>query len=427
MQAIAITPITEIVITAAQSTPRAAAVPDAGALRVLVITELFLPTKGGTAVWFDEVYRRLGGRQIHIVTADVPHAQAHDHGHPNTVHRVTLARHAWLRPESLAMYARLFFRALLLSVRHRFDVVHAGRVLPEGLVALAVARFSRIPFVVYAHGEEITTWRQPRKLRAMAYVYRHADRVIANSEFTRRELLKLGVAADRITLIYPGVDVARFRPGGVQADLRAGLGLSGSQKLVLSVGRLSRRKGFDQTIRAIARLRAEGIDVHYVIIGIGEDRDYLQRIARECSAEAAVHLLGHVAPEDLPRWYAAADVFAMPNRSINGDNEGFGMVFLEAAACGKPAIAGVDGGTGDAVLDGITGCRVNGASLDDVSAALRRLLTDADLAQRFGRNGRERALDQFSWERVAAATRQFCLPQNRALPAQGEASPPVEH
>src|SRR6476661_7373072 len=78
---------------------------------LLVITELFLPTKGGTAVWFDEVYRRLGGKEIHILTADVPDAEAHDRDHPNAVHRVSLARHAWLRPESLAMYARLFFRA----------------------------------------------------------------------------------------------------------------------------------------------------------------------------------------------------------------------------------------------------------------------------------------------------------------------------
>jgi phosphatidylinositol alpha-1,6-mannosyltransferase len=75
---------------------------------LLVLTELFLPTKGGTAVWFDEVYRRLGGKEIHVVTASVPGAEAHDRDHPNSVHRVRLARHWWLRPESLAMYAKLF-------------------------------------------------------------------------------------------------------------------------------------------------------------------------------------------------------------------------------------------------------------------------------------------------------------------------------
>src|SRR5581483_2361477 len=155
---------------------------------LLVITELFLPTKGGTAVWFDEVYRRLGGKEIHVVTASVAGSAAHDSDHPNSIHRVRLVRHWWLRPESLAMYAKLFIRSIWLCLRHRVQVIHAGRVLPEGLVGLAAARITRVPLVVYAHGEEITGWRNPGKFRAKVYVYRRAERIIANSEFTRAEL-----------------------------------------------------------------------------------------------------------------------------------------------------------------------------------------------------------------------------------------------
>ncbi|MGH8631854.1 MAG: hypothetical protein ACREU7_13970, partial [Burkholderiales bacterium] len=90
-------------------------------MRLLVLTELFLPTKGGTAVWFDEVYRRLGGKEIHVVTAQVPGAEAHDRNHPNSVHRVRLVRQWWLRPESLGMYAMLLARSLALFWRHRFE------------------------------------------------------------------------------------------------------------------------------------------------------------------------------------------------------------------------------------------------------------------------------------------------------------------
>lgn len=372
--------------------------------RYLVITELFLPTKGGTAVWFDEVYRRIGGKEIHIVTADVPDAAGHDAAHPNTIHRVSLRRYGWLKPESLAMYAKLFGKAAGLGLRHRFDAVHAGRVLPEGLVGWAVARLLRCPLVIYAHGEEITTWRQSGKFRAMVFAYRHADRVIANSDFTRDELLKLGVAADRIALIAPGVDIDRFRPGLEAADLRASLGLAGGRKLILSVGRLSRRKGFDQVIRALPLALQQGIDAHYAIIGIGEDRDYLAALVKESGVAERVHLLGHVAVEDLPRWYNAADVFAMPNREINGDNEGFGMVFLEAAACGTPVLAGKAGGTGAAVVDGITGLRVDGASVDEVAAGLMHLLGLPEFARQLGGNGHRRALAEFSWERVAERT-----------------------
>jgi phosphatidylinositol alpha-1,6-mannosyltransferase len=376
---------------------------------LLVLTELFLPTKGGTAVWFDEVYRRLGAKEIHVVTADVPGAAAHDREHPNSVHRVRLERHWWLRPESLAMYAKLLARSLALHGRHRFEAVHAGRVLPEGLVGLAVARIARVPLVVYAHGEEITGWRKPGKFRAKVFVYRRADRIIANSDFTRTELLKLGVLPERISLIQPGVDVGRFRPGLPHADLRRGLGLPAGRKLILSVGRLSRRKGFDQTIRALARLRAGGLDAAYAVIGIGPDRDYLEGVAQECGMQPWVHLLGHVAPADLPRWYCAADVFAMPNRKIGGDTEGFGMVFIEAAACGKAVVAGTEGGTADAVLDGMTGFRVDGESADEIADALRRLLTDPALPGDMGLRAHARVQAEFSWESVAQKTRALCL------------------
>jgi phosphatidylinositol alpha-1,6-mannosyltransferase len=373
-------------------------------MRLLVITELYLPTKGGTAVWFDEVYRRLGGKEIHVVTADVPGAVEHDLHHPNTVHRVRLQRHWWLKPESLGMYAKLLWCAANVALTSEIDAVHTGRVLPEGLVGLLVARLVRVQLVVYAHGEEITTWRQPGKFRVMRFVYRHADIVVANSEFTRDELLKLGVAENRIRLIYPGVDVERFCPGLPCDDLKEVVALASNEKLVLSVGRLSRRKGFDMVIRSLPELISQGILVRYAIIGIGEDQAYLTNLSRNLGVEGRVHLLGHVSPEDLPRWYNACDVFAMPNREINGDTEGFGMVFIEAAACGKPSLAGVAGGTGSAVIEGVTGLRIDGNNIHEVVSRLSELLVHPDLAQALGAQGHERVLREHSWQRVAEKT-----------------------
>ena len=376
-------------------------------VRYLVLTELFLPTKGGTAVWFDEVYRRLGGKEIHIVTADVPGAEQYDAMQPNSLHRLRLRRRWWLRPESLGIYAKFLAVSLALVARHRFDAVHAGRVLPEGLVGWLVARLIRRPLVIYSHGEELTTWRQPMKMRAMVTTYRHADVVITNSEFTRDELVKRGVAPQKIVLLNPGVDVERFRPGLPHRDLTAGIGLAVGEKLIVSVGRLSRRKGFDQVIRAIPLLLAGGVAVRYAVIGIGEDLGHLSKLAAECEVADRVHFLGHVAPEDLPRWYNAADVVAMPNREIDGDTEGFGMVFVEAAACGKPTVAGLAGGTGAAVVDGVTGFRVNGESVAAVADAIGRLLWNPALARELGENGYARAVSEFSWERVAERTRQL--------------------
>jgi len=377
--------------------------------RLLVLTELFLPTKGGTAVWAAEVYKRLGGKEIHIVTADVPGAAEVDAAHPNTIHRLNLRRVPWLRPESLAMYARFFFKSLVLALTRRFDAIHAFRALPEGLVAWAVARLTFRPVVIYAHGEELTTWGRGGKYKAMRFALRHADRVIANSEHTRDTLLEMGIDGARITIIYPGVDVAVFRPGLETRGLRESLGIGSDDKLVFSVGRLSRRKGFDQMIRAVAQLRDEGLALHYVIAGIGEDAEHLDALIREHRLQGIVHRIGALSETDLPRWMNACDVFAMPNREIDGDNEGFGMVFIEAAACCKPSLAGDAGGTGSAVLHDRTGLRVDGVEAANVARGLRQLLTHPEWMRELGQAGLNRVKAKFAWEQVAHATQQAIL------------------
>lgn len=372
--------------------------------KYLVLTELFLPTKGGTAVWFAEVYRRLGRKDIHIVTAAVPGSEAVDATHPNTIHRLKLERVPWLKPESLMMYLRLFARAFRLAATRRFDAVHAGRALPEGLVAWLVARLTGHKVVIYAHGEELTTWGQGAKFKAMRFALRHADVVIANSDFTLETLLVMGVSKECIQLINPGVDVERFRPGLPVDDLRLRIGVPADATLVLSVGRLQRRKGFDAVIRSVARLKARGMSVHYALIGIGEQMQELKALSASENVDDLVHFIGHVEADELPRWYNACDFFVMPNRNVHGDTEGFGMVFMEAAACGKASIAGRDGGTGSAVLDGVTGLRVDGESLDELESALLRLLSDRPELGRLASAAIERCVSEFSWSAVAQKT-----------------------
>jgi len=160
-----------------------------------------------------------------------------------------------------------------------------------------------------------------------------------------------------------------------------------------------RRKGFDNVIRALPRLREQGIDAHYALVGIGDDHDRLIGLARELGVADHLHMHGHVSYEDLPRWYCASDLFAMPNREIDGDTEGFGLVFLEAAAAGRPAVSGIAGGTGSAVVDDATGLRVDGERPEAIAEAMYRLLSNPDEAKRMGRAARERVLDNFTHQR----------------------------
>jgi len=379
-----------------------------GELALLMLTELYLPTKGGTAVMFEDDCRRLGGRAVHVVTAAVPGDAEFDIGHPNRIHRLNLQRYEWMRPESLALYLRMLATSLRLAVRHRFAAVLAGRALPEGLVAWGIGRLRRSKVLIFAHGEELTGWGRGGKFRAMCFALRHADHVIANSDFTRDTLRTLiGVPAEKIVMAYPVVDAERFRPGLPHDELRQGIGLAPEHKLILSVGRLQRRKGFDQVVRALPGLVARGIDAHHAIVGKGEDWDYLEQLAASLGVRERLHLLGHVEPEDLPRWYNACDAFAMPNRDIEGDTEGFGIVYLEANACARPAVAGQTGGTGSAVEHEVNGLRVDGTRTESVEGGLARLLQDEALAQRLGQAGRERVLAGFTPERRIALIRRI--------------------
>ena len=379
-------------------------------LRLLMITELFLPTKGGTAVSFDDDFRRLGGKEVHIITADVPGAVEFDRNHPNSIHRLVLKRREWLKPESLLIYTKFLLQSLWLTVTRRITAIYAGRALPEGLVALVVARLTRRPVFIYAHGEELTGWGRGRKFQAMCFAMRNADGILSNSDNTRDTLINLlGVDSQRIALIYPTVDEERFCPGLPDDDLRSSVGVTGDKKLILSVGRLQRRKGFDNVIRSLSALLEQGLDIEYALIGIGEDLDYLQGLARELDVVHRVHFLGHVSYEDLPRWYNASDLFAMPNRDINGDTEGFGLVFLEAAASGKPAVAGKAGGTGSAVVEGVTGLRVDGENVAEITVGLGQLLNDPVESSKMGHAARQRVLTNFTHKRRVDQLRKLAL------------------
>jgi phosphatidylinositol alpha-1,6-mannosyltransferase len=302
------------------------------------------------------------------------------------------------------MYARFFGKSLALALTHRFSAIHAFRALPEGLVAWLVARLTFRSVVIYAHGEELTTWGKGGKYKAMRFALHRANRVIANSAHTRDTLIAMGVQPARIALIHPGVDTTVFKPGLNTEGLREGLGIQPNEKLVFSVGRLSRRKGFDQTLRAVSLLKNEGLPVRYVIAGIGEDADYLDNLIQELGLQDTAHRIGMVSEANLPRWLNACDVFAMPNREINGDNEGFGMVFIEASACAKPVIGGKAGGAASAVQDQLTGLLVDGSDVSDIARGLRSVLEDEQCALRMGNAGHRRAHAELSWERVAEKT-----------------------
>ena len=265
--------------------------------------------------------------------------------------------------------------------------------------------------IFYIHGEELTSPDTSRLAgpRGFFSALRKADGVIAVSRFTRSRLIEIGVGAGRIELIPNGVDLGRFTPGERDPEIVDRHGLRG-KRVLLTVGRLEERKGHATVLRALPQILQSCPDAIYVVVGTGDGLPDLglDALARKLGISDHVVFAGQAPPERLCAFYRSCDVFVMPNRTLpNGDTEGFGLVFLEAAACGKPVIGGRDGGVPDAVVDGQTGILVNGASVDEFADAALRLLTDPDLAARLGSQGFRRA-QEMSWDGAAGKFRSFC-------------------
>lgn len=379
-------------------------------MNVLLSTDAFLPHTGGSRVYYYTLYRELVRRypdRVTILTKKVPGWESFDRLHSSDAMRIVRRFHplpSW-RYGQLPKFFPDLLNTWLWAAKVRADIIHCGDLFPQGLACVVLKKALRIPYVAYCHGEEVTQIDYRRfQPRMRNLVYRSADAVIAANEFARSNLVRIGVPLQRIFKILPGVDIENFVPRAAREDLVRRYGLAG-KVVLLSVSRLVERKGHAQVLKALARLRESVPDFHYLIVGDGPEWQRIEGLIRELGLEGRVSMAGKVAAEELTDFYNCCDLFVLANRDIEGDVEGFGMVFLEANACGKPVLGGRTGGTSEAVIEGATGLLVDPESLDEIAAALTRLLSSAELRGRLGNQGLARARADFAWHTRAEPLR----------------------
>lgn len=370
-------------------------------MRLLLFTDYFVPHHGGTATYFYEVARRLSQFDVTIVTRQLPLA-------PSGLHPPLTVLYTPFPPiPKVRMLVEFFAQVmtgLWLVLRHRVRIVLSGQAFPLGLAAYAIHVVTRVPFAVFVHGEEITKFTaRPHTRALLRFILGRAGAVFAASIFSAQLVNALGIRSDRIHIVHPAVDSLAFRPVDGTA-LRARLGGT-NKKVLLTVGRLIPRKGQDTIIRLLPRIAREIPDIVYWIAGKGPtgSRPHLEALARMHGVQDRVRFLDDVPAEEMCQLYSACDVFLMLNRTTeDGDVEGFGIVFLEASACGKAVIAGRSGGTSEAVQDGLTGFLIPEGDDATATAACVRLLNDGRLREGFGTNGRRWVIQHFSWDTTAA-------------------------
>ena len=359
----------------------------------LLVTNDFPPKVGGIQSYLWELWRRLPAADFAVLTTAHDGAPAFDAQQPFRVERV--AQRVLVPRRSLVR------RIDRLAAEIDATLVLLDPALPLGLVGSHLER----PYGIVVHGAEITVpGRLPGSAGLLGRVLRGAGQVIAAGHYPATEARRAAGRELPLTVVPPGVDVERFQPLDAtrRRAERGRFGLASDGLLVAGVSRLVPRKGFDVLIEAAARLVVAYPRLEVAIAGAGRDRRRLERLATE--RRAPVRFLGRVPNLDLPVLCACADVFAMPCRSrwAGLEQEGFGIVFLEAAACGVPQLAGDSGGAAEAVVDGETGVVVRRPGRpDDVAAALSRLLDDQPLRAQLGAAARARAESVFAYDVLA--------------------------
>jgi phosphatidyl-myo-inositol dimannoside synthase len=357
---------------------------------ILLLSELYPPTIGGSGVLLESLYSRLADHRVHVITDGIGWRVQRDL--PVTAIRMSAPDWGIVHHASLARHLRVA-RAVRRRTSRR-SVVHCSRGLPEGLSAAISGR----RFLCWTHGEELGYASTSRELRwLLPRVYKRASAIVANSRNSAQLLAHWGVQSDAVTVVHPGVDVQRFRPDVDPGSWRARYAGPG-ELILLSVGRLQKRKGHDLMLAALAKWRPEDPPVRYLVAGGGDRREALEQQAAQLGVQNRVRFLGVVPESELPSLYAAADIFVMPNRVDGVDFEGFGIVFLEAAAAGLPCIGGRSGGAPEAVEDGETGVLVGGDNPDELAVVLRRLACSPEARSTMGARGRERVAREFTWE-----------------------------
>jgi phosphatidyl-myo-inositol dimannoside synthase len=281
------------------------------------------------------------------------------------------------------------------------EAVLFGATYPLALVGPSLAE-AGTPYLAAAHGFEYWLSIAPGTHALMRRATSRAAGVpVMCSAFVARVVRTAVPAGVPVSVMYPGADLERFRPDLAHEDLRATHGVGG-RPLVVCVSRLVARKGQDVLIRAMPRIRRRVPDAALLIVGAGPYEDRLRRLAARADPGSVV-FVGQVSEADLPRYYRAADVFAMPCRNRLGglEVEGWGNVFVEAAACGRPVVVGDSGGASESVVPGRTGLLVDGSNVEEVAEAVGSLLEDPARAEAMGMAGRARVEASFDWSRPA--------------------------
>jgi phosphatidyl-myo-inositol dimannoside synthase len=367
-------------------------------LHVFVVTNDFPPRMGGINYLVDQVMRRFPAGEVTIFSSTYPGAAQFDATYPHEVIRLDTTMMLPTPGVRRRLHAELRAR--------KPDVVLFGAIWPLGHMGPGIRQKLGIPYAGMSQGLELTAARVPGLLKPIGT---QALFVTAGSAWTRRRLSRAFGRIGDMPLMASGIDAA-FTPDVADASVRERHAL-GSARVICCVSRLVPRKGQDMLIAGLPQIANHIPDVRLLIVGIGPHERALRRLAQRSGMNDRIVFTGGVPYAELPAYFRAGDVFAMPCRArwFGLDVEALGAVFLQAAAVGRPVIVGRAGGAPEAVRDGETGILVDPTSVDDIAAAAISLLQDPARAAEMGAAGARWVHKEWTWDAQSTRLRNLLL------------------
>jgi len=356
-------------------------------MKILLATNGFLPEIGGVQVYCYELAKNLTllGEKIVVLAPGTKGDSVFD----------KKERFKIIRTRKKGSSRLAFF---FLLKRERIEKILVGHGSHYVRLASLANTFLKIPYDIIVHLEEILP---PEREKIIQKSFSRANKVITVSHFAKKKLVEIGIPKNKIVVIPNGVDPVKFNPRLDSSSIRKKHNLE-NKKVILTVARLGEHKGHANVIRALPQVLEKAPSSIYLVVGSGEKESRLKGLVKELGLEDRVIFTGEVKEEKIPLYYMACDVFIMLS-----DIEGFGIVFLEANACGKPVIGSRSGGIPDAIIDGETGLLIEPLNINQVAEALIRLLTNPERARKLGKRGRKRIERELNWERISRRTKKI--------------------
>jgi len=375
---------------------------------VLFISDNFPPVIGGSSTVYDQICKNNADKIVALSSRTTPQGfekteiehydqtcgylmyrinqlrVPHNNSQTNTTAFMSVA-------SEISLMLKVMLKITQLCFKHKVKTICVGELVYGGWIVLFSRYLLGKKTILYTHGEEISQESGGLYNKYRGVFLRSAHKIISVSLFCKSQIVSLyHVSPGKIEIISNGVDTQRFKPGPRDHALLETHDIKKTDKVILSVGRLVKRKGHHNLILAMQQIVQQTANAKLIIIGSGEEQLNLINLSQQLKLDQAITFLNNIDDEKLIHYYQSADIFTMPNITLeDGDTEGFGLVFLEANACAKPVVGGQAGGAIEAIIHNKTGLLVDGYNVAEIAQSIQRIINDAPLHKNLSKQAYE--------------------------------------